>query len=103
MRSPSRREIIRKLDDYRLTAFQKKVLLATYDIPLGEVRTYKQIAQAVGHPNSYRAVGSTLKINPLAPVVPCHRVIKSSGELGNYSAPGGTKRKRRMLKMENAI
>ena len=90
----------RKLDDYDLTDFQKDVLRAALEIPKGEVRTYKQIAEAVGHPKAYRAVGTALKKNPLAPDIPCHRVIKSNGELGNYSGVGGTKRKMELLSME---
>ncbi|HUC38834.1 MAG TPA: MGMT family protein [Candidatus Acidoferrum sp.] len=86
-----------------LTEFQIKVLLATMRIPRGEVVTYKELAKMIGYPKAYRAVGSALKINPLAPQIPCHRVIKSDGSLGNYSAPGGTKLKRKMLKAEHAI
>lgn len=96
-------QIARLLDKYPLTEFQKKVLIETFKIPKGETRSYKQIAKAVGSPKAYRAVGTALRKNPLAPRVPCHRVIKSSGELGNYSAPGGTKKKLEMLKREKAI
>ena len=95
--------LIRKLKTYGLTDFQEKVLVATYGIPLGETRTYKEISKQIGHPNAYRAVGSALKINPMAPIVPCHRVVKSSGELGNYSAPGGIRKKRAMLLKEGAL
>lgn len=99
----SKGELLRKLDSYNLTDFQKEVLRATLEIPKGEVRTYKQIAESIGHGGAYRAVGSALKKNPLAPMIPCHRVIKSSGELGNYSAGRGTATKRRMLLEEGAI
>ncbi len=95
--------IVKRINTQNLTQFQKKVLIETFKISKGETRTYKQIAQAVGIPNAYRAVGTALKKNPLAPIVPCHRVIKSNGQLGNYSAPGGTKRKRELLEQEKAI
>ena len=91
------------LDGYNLTEFQKDVLVATAAIPKGETRTYKQIAIAVRKPGAYRAVGSTMRINPLAPMIPCHRVVKSDGSLGNYSAKGGTKTKERMLRKEEAL
>lgn len=90
------------LERYDLTDFQKKVLVATATIPKGETRTYKQIAAAVRKPGAYRAVGSVMRINPLAPMIPCHRVVKSDGSLGNYSAKGGTKTKRMMLLKEGA-
>lgn len=96
-------EIARRLKEKGLTDFQVRVLLATYAIPKGKTSTYKEIAKKIGHPNAYRAVGSALKINPMAPLVPCHRVIKSDGNLGNYSAVGGTKKKMLMLQREHAI
>ena len=77
------------LKSYNLTDFQKKVFVATAQIPRGETRTYKQIAETIGHPRAVRAVGSALKINPLAPAIPCHRVVKTGGMLGNYSGFGG--------------
>ncbi len=103
MGSQEKERLLRKLDRYGLTPFQKSVLKATLDIPRGEVRTYKQIAQAVGRPRAYRAVGTALRNNPLAVQIPCHRVIKSSGELGEYSgSAAGTKRKGELLAMEGA-
>lgn len=91
-----------KLHNYDLTDFQKKVLVATMSIKKGEVKTYKQIAQQIGHSKAYRAVGTALKKNPLPIEIPCHRVIKSNGELGNYSS-GGTKVKMKLLKLEGAL
>ena len=95
--------ITRKLEKYDLTAFQKRVLLQTYLIPKGETRTYKQIAQAAGRPKAYRAVGTALRLNPLAPKIPCHRVVRSNGDIGNYSAEGGKRKKLMMLRSEGAI
>jgi O-6-methylguanine DNA methyltransferase len=95
-------EARRKLGNYGLTPFEIDVLLATLAIPKGRTATYKQIAERIGHKNAYRAVGSALKKNPLAPIIPCHRVIKSDGSIGNYSG-GGSKKKLMMLQKEGAI
>lgn len=81
--------------------FGADVLKACAEIPYGETRTYSQIAEAAGKPNAQRAAGTALGGNPLAPVVPCHRVILASGKLGNYG--GGTLLKRELLHMEGAL
>ncbi|MCL4379267.1 MAG: MGMT family protein [Candidatus Marsarchaeota archaeon] len=86
-----------------MTDFQIKVLLATMRIPKGEVVTYKELARMIGRPKAYRAVGTALRNNPLAPQIPCHRVVRSDGSIGSYSAPGGTRKKRSMLMAEGAI
>ncbi len=78
--------------------FSKKVLQYVRQIPYGEVRTYKEVAKAIGEPNSARAVGMALIKNPLPIVIPCHRVIKSNGELGGYQ--GGIGSKKWLLKFE---
>lgn len=83
-----------------LTPFQQAVLSACAKIPQGQTRTYSQLAQAIGRPRAARAVGNALAKNPFAPVIPCHRVVRSDGKLGGYSAAGGKKRKRLLLKME---
>lgn len=95
--------ILDKVRKSNLTDFQKKVLIYTYDIPKGEVRTYKQVAIGIKAPHAYRAVGSALKKNPFPIIVPCHRVIKSNGDTGNYSGVGGRKGKVLLLKKEHAI
>lgn len=94
--------IARALRKHQLTDFQVKVLLATYSIPKGKVLTYKELAKLAGRPKAYRAVGTALRKNPLAPTIPCHRVVRSDGTLGNYSN-GGTAMKRKLLKRENAL
>ena len=99
----SKAELKRRLEEYDLTDFQRDVLYAAMEIPKGETWTYKKLAGRSGHESAYRAVGSVMKMNPLAPMIPCHRVVRSNGELGNYSAPGGASMKRRLLKMEKAI
>lgn len=86
----------------KLTKFQRDVLLACASIPKGQTRTYGQIAKAIGKPSASRAVDSALSINPLAPLIPCHRVIRSDGKLGGYSGKGGAKTKLRLLHRENA-
>lgn len=98
----NRAQIIQELRKRRVTKFQMKVLLATYAVPKGKTITYKELAKRAGYPNAYRAVGSVMKMNPLAPTIPCHRVIKSDGSLGNYSN-GGTRKKAHMLRAENAL
>lgn len=98
-----KKTLAEKLDNYDLTAFQKKVLVKLMDIPKGETTTYKELAAMVGKPNAYRAVGTAVKKNPLAPMIPCHRVIKSDGSTGNYSGKGGPAGKVRMLKEEGAL
>jgi len=72
------------MNNMRGTDFQKLVWNEVLSIPLGEVRSYKQIAQAIGRPLSYRAVANVCASNPYAPEVPCHRVIRSDGKLGGY-------------------
>ena len=84
----------------RLSPFQRAVLLACARIPSGQTRTYSQIARAIGKPKAARAVGNALAKNPLAPIIPCHRVIRSDGALGGYSAKGGKGRKLLLLRKE---
>ena len=69
-------------------------------IPEGEVRTYKEIALAIGKPNSARAVANACGKNPIPIEIPCHRVIRSDGYLGGYSAKGGISIKCKLLKKE---
>ena len=83
------------------TSFQKKVWEELKKIPFGETRSYKQVAIAIGHPHSARAVANACAKNPFAPHVPCHRVIRSDGNLGGYSGEGGTKKKAELLSIEN--
>ncbi len=84
----------------KLTLFQHKVLSAVYRIPRGQVRAYSQVAKAAGYSGAARAVGSVMKKNPYAPFIPCHRVVRSDGTLGNYSGKGGMAGKTKMLAKE---
>ncbi len=83
------------------TSFQRKVWNELIKIPYGETRSYKEIAVAIGHSRSARAIANACAKNPYAPIVPCHRVIRSDGNLGGYSAEGGTKKKIELLSIES--
>ncbi len=91
-------EFSQKVDFPGGTDFEKRVWLTLKEIPYGETRTYKWVAEKVGSPNASRAVGQALGRNPLPIILPCHRVIESGGSLGGYS--GGVNIKRRLLDME---
>ena len=82
------------------TKFQVKVWKYLSKIPLGTVKTYKEVAIGIKRPKSARAVANACGKNPYAPSVPCHRVIRSDGSIGGFSAPGGTKTKKKTLKKE---
>jgi len=84
--------------DLRGTEFQLACWHALLEIPYGETRSYRDIAQAIGHPHAYRAVGMSNNRNPVAIIVPCHRVIASSGSLCGYG--GGLDVKRKLLDLE---
>ncbi len=80
------------------TEFDHKVWLALREIPYGETRTYKWLAEKTGKPGAFRAVGQSLSRNPIPIILPCHRVIESDGSIGGYSA--GVDIKRRLLEIE---
>ena len=82
------------------TKFQLKVWNYLKKIPRGKVKTYSEVAKSIGKPLAVRAVANAIGKNPLAPQIPCHRVIRSDGSLGGYSGKGGTKTKRLLLKKE---
>jgi methylated-DNA-[protein]-cysteine S-methyltransferase len=86
--------------DWRLTAgFGRRVLEATARIPFGSHSTYKRVATEAGSPGASRAAGNALGANPLPIIVPCHRVLHSTGGLGGYT--GGLDRKRLLLAIES--
>jgi methylated-DNA-[protein]-cysteine S-methyltransferase len=87
----------------KYSLFFQKVWLACFEIPSGKTSTYKEIAIKIGKPKAARAVALALKRNPFAPLVPCHRVIRSDGTIGGYSAKGGVQEKIRLLRKEKAI
>jgi len=82
------------------TKFQLKVWSYLRKIPRGNLKTYSQVAKAIGKPRAVRAVANAIGKNPYAPKIPCHRVIRSDGSLGGYSGKGGIKTKRFLLKKE---
>lgn len=106
-------EAFRQLDEYfrgrrkkfdlplrlRGTEFQKRVWRELLNIPYGETASYKDIAIRLGNPNAARAVGMANHNNPVAIIVPCHRVITADGRLGGYA--GGVDLKKKLLILEN--
>ena len=84
--------------DIRATAFQARVWRYLQSIPYGSVRSYREIAEAIGQPSAARAVASACARNPVPLAIPCHRVIRGTGELGGYR--WGIKRKQALLKGE---
>ena len=84
----------------KTTLFQRKVWLYLKKIPRGKVKTYSDVAKAIGKPLAVRAVANAIAKNPYSPRIPCHRVIRSDGSLGGYSGKGGVKTKKLLLKKE---
>ena len=87
--------------DIQGTDFQISVWKEIANIPYGETRTYKDLANAIGKPNSSRAVANACGKNPIPIIRPCHRVVCSDGKIGGYSASGGTRLKSILLKIES--
>ena len=83
------------------TKFQLKVWNYLKKIPRGKVKTYLEVAKAIGKPKAFRAVANAVGKNPYPPEIPCHRVIRSDGSLGGYSGKGGIKAKKKLLLKEN--
>ena len=86
------------VDLRRLSPFEQAVLGKAREIPRGEVRPYGWLAREIGRPRAVRAVGSALARNPVPLLIPCHRVVRGDGEIGNYIF--GSERKRRLLRAE---
>ena len=117
LEAPERTDAVRReLDEYfarRRTAFDLRldwrlvrgfaadVLRATARVPFGAVTTYRAVADAAGSPRAYRAAGNALGSNPLPIVVPCHRVLRSGGNLGGYT--GGLEKKEHLLRLEGVL
>ncbi len=87
--------------DLRGTDFQKRCWRELLKIPYGETRSYAEVARAIGNPLAVRAMGLANGQNPIAIIVPCHRVIGSDGSLTGYG--GGLEKKRRLLELEGAL
>ena len=87
--------------DIQGTDFQISVWKEIAKIPYGETRTYKDLANAIGKPNSSRAVANACGKNPYPLIIPCHRVIRTDGNLGGYSGVGGLKTKKSYMKKKS--
>ena len=85
----------------KITPFAKRVYRAVSSIPLGEVRSYRWVAEKAGRPKAARAVGQILKRNPYPLFIPCHRVISGSGGIGGYVF--GSRKKKAILDLEKII
>ena len=94
----TRRKFTVPLDLQNVTDFRTAVLRELAKVPYGETTSYAQLARAVGNPKAVRAVGSACATNPLPLFIPCHRVLRSDGQLGGYR--GGTEAKRFLLRLE---
>jgi O-6-methylguanine DNA methyltransferase len=82
-----------------LTPFESAVLRKTREIPRGEIRPYGWVAREIGHPAAVRAVGTALANNPIPYFIPCHRVVRTDGQIGNYGG-GGPEAKKAILTLE---
>ena len=85
------------------TKFQIKVWRYLMKIPRGSVKTCSQVAKGIGEPFAVRAVANAIGKNPNPPIIPCHRVIRTDGTIGGYSAKGGVKTKKLLLKIEGVM
>ena len=92
--------MLKKFSKKLTTTFQKRVYKAVKRIPKGKVMTYKEVSQKAGQARAWRAVGNILNKNT-NPKIPCHRVIKSNGEIGGYRK--GVKKKVSLLKSEGVV
>ncbi len=84
-----------------MTEFEKKVLKAVVAIPLGELRSYKWVAEKIGRPRAWRAVANALRKNSYPIFIPCHRVVKSNKDIGGYAL--GKTLKQHLIKLEKKI
>ena len=83
--------------------FISSVLTACGEIRFGQTISYSGLARKLGRPGTARAVGSALAKNPLPLIIPCHRVVRSDGKIGGFSAPGGTNLKAKLLELEQQV
>ncbi len=92
-----------EIELYLDSFFTKQVLVACRDIAFGQTLTYLDIAKRLGKPRATRAVGTALAKNPLPLIVPCHRVLRSDGQIGGFSAGGGAEMKAKLLEHERNV
>lgn len=86
-----------------LSIFSRKVLTACRKVEVGRTVTYAELAKKSGRPGASRAVGGVMARNPMPLIIPCHRVIRTDGKMGGFSAPGGIPLKKKMLKLERQV
>ena len=86
-----------------LSVFSRKVLTACRKVEAGQTVTYSELAKRSGRPAASRAVGGVMARNPIPLIIPCHRVIRTNGKMGGFSAPGGIPLKKKMLKLERQV
>ena len=82
------------------SVFSQKILTACRKVKIGQTITYSELAKRSGRPAASRAVGGVMARNPLPLIIPCHRVIRTDGRLGGFTAPGGIPLKKKMLELE---
>ena len=82
------------------SGFSQKILTACRKVKIGQTTTYSELARKTGRPAACRAVGSAMARNPLPLIIPCHRVIRTDGKMGGFSASGGIPLKKKMLELE---
>lgn len=92
-----------RLDLDTFTPFTQTVLKACRKIEFGQTTTYGQLAKLSGHPKAARAIGQVMAKNPMPLIIPCHRIIRSDGKCGGFSATGGTKLKMNLLMHEKRL
>ena len=91
---------IEEFNKLKGTVFQKLVWMEILKVSFGNTITYKQIALNIGKNNSFRAVANACGKNPVLEIIPCHRVLRSNGDLGGYSGKGGIQKKKKLLEKE---
>ena len=82
------------------SVFSKKILTTCKGVEPGQTVSYTELAKRAGRPNASRAVGGVMARNPMPLIIPCHRVIRTDGKMGGFSAPGGIPLKKKMLELE---
>ncbi|MBN2313327.1 MAG: methylated-DNA--[protein]-cysteine S-methyltransferase [Sedimentisphaerales bacterium] len=86
-----------------LSVFSQQILRACREIEIGQTVTYSGLAKKTGRPSAGRAVGGVMARNPLPLIIPCHRVIRTDGKMGGFTAPGGVSLKKKMLELEQQV
>lgn len=91
-----------KIDFSRFSGFKQRIYKACFNIKHGKIKTYKELAAVCGNEKASRAAGNIMAKNEMPLIIPCHRVIRSDGQIGKFSAQGGTATKQKMLQLEKS-